>query len=106
MQIRQHVFVITGGAGGLGSAMAECLAKQGAQLALIDPESDSLKTVVVRCNQLGGTARSYVCDITDETAVERTFRKVKADFGAIHGLVNNAGIMNDGLLIKVKKTGN
>lgn len=103
MQIRQRVFVITGGARGLGCAMAECLAKQGAQLALIDLETDSLKAAVARCHQLGGTARSYVCDITDEAAVERTFGQIQADFGAIHGLVNNAGIMNDGLLIKVKK---
>ena len=102
MQVKDSVFVITGGGRGLGRAMAENLAKQGAKLALIDLDQDTLNEAAASCAELGGEGRGYVCNITDESAVENTFAQIKADFGKINGLVNNAGLMRDGMLIKVK----
>ena len=102
MQIKNNVFVITGGGRGLGRAMAESLARQGAGLALIDLSEENLREVVASCLALGGEARGYICDITNEAAVEDCFAKIKTEFGKINGLVNNAGLMRDGMLIKVK----
>lgn len=102
MQVKDSVFVITGGGRGLGRAMAEHLAKQGAKLALIDLDQDALDQASGQCVTLGGDARGYICNITDETAVESAFAQIKEDFGEINGLVNNAGLMRDGMLIKMK----
>lgn len=102
MQIKGSVFVITGGARGLGFAMAEHLAGLGAKLALIDINQDELDAGVAKLTETGAEARGYLCNITDEKAVEDTFAGIKADFGRLDGLVNNAGLMRDGMLIKVK----
>ncbi|MGB0468429.1 MAG: SDR family oxidoreductase [Pontibacterium sp.] len=103
MQVKDSVFVITGGGRGLGRAMAEHLAKQGAKLALIDLDQDALSQAASQCQELGGEAKGYLCNITDEASVENTFARIKADFGQINGLINNAGLMRDGLLIKMKE---
>lgn len=103
MQIKDNVFVITGGGRGLGRAMAESLAAQGAKLALIDLNQDDLDVAAGACAEQGGEARGYICNITEEAAVEATFAQIKQDFGKINGLVNNAGLMRDGMLIKVKE---
>src|SRR5690606_15701597 len=44
----------------------------------------------------------YLCNVADETAVESTFGQIRHDFGAIDALVNNAGILRDGLLVKAR----
>ena len=103
MQIKDSVFVITGGGRGLGLAMAVQLAKEGGKLALIDLSQEALDQAVAQCGEVGGEARGYLCNITEEAAVENTFAQIKTDFGEINGLVNNAGLMRDGMLIKVKE---
>lgn len=103
MELRDKVFVVTGGARGLGAGMAEHLASKGARLALIDRDPDALKAEVEKLNLQKPVASDYVCDITDEQQVGETFARIREDFGAIHGLINNAGMMRDGMLIKVKE---
>ncbi|QEW06444.1 SDR family oxidoreductase [Nitrincola iocasae] len=102
MQIKQKVFVITGGARGLGAGMASHLATLGAHVALIDLDADALKHSADQLAGLGVKSQGYVCDITDESQVENTFASIRSDFGKLHGLVNNAGLMRDGMLIKLK----
>lgn len=102
MQIKQKVFVITGGARGLGAGMASHLATLGAHVALIDLDADALKNTADQLAGLGVKSQGYVCDITDESQVESTFSHIRSDFGRLHGLVNNAGLMRDGMLIKLK----
>jgi len=102
MQIHNKTFVITGGARGLGAGMAAHLAKLGANVALIDLDAEGLQHTADELVALGVKSQGYVCDITDEGQVESTFAGIRADFGQIHGLVNNAGLMRDGMLIKIK----
>lgn len=102
MQIKQRVFVITGGARGLGAGMAIHLAKLGADVALIDLDASALSSTADQLTALGVKSHGYVCDITDESQVESTFALIREDFGKLHGLVNNAGLMRDGMLIKLK----
>jgi NAD(P)-dependent dehydrogenase (short-subunit alcohol dehydrogenase family) len=81
------VVVVTGAAAGIGLAMAEAFARNGAKLALVDRDSrvaEVAKTIA--------DSRAYVLDLSDAPAVEQTFAKIGADFGTIHVLINNAGI--------------
>ncbi len=102
MNLQDKVIVITGGGQGLGRAMATYLAAKGAKLALIDLNMEALETTVSLCQEAGSEARAYLANIADEADVAAVFDKVVNDFGALDGLVNNAGITRDALLIKVK----
>ncbi len=102
MELKDKVIVVTGGGRGLGRAMALELAGKGAKLALVDLNQEDLDQTVAMCADKGVEARSYQADISDEAAVEKLFGDIATDFGAINGLVNNAGITRDGLFLKVK----
>jgi len=82
--------------------MAEYLAGKGARLALIDLNQQRLDEAVAACKAAGGDARAYLCNVADEAQVIAMVARVTEDFGALHGLVNNAGILRDGLLLKVR----
>ena len=103
MEINNSTIVITGGGQGLGRSMAEDFARSNARLALIDMNAESLTEAANACRELGAAqVQTYVANVTDESAVEQTFEQIVADFGAINVLINNAGILRDGLLIKFK----
>ena len=103
MQIKDSVIVITGGAQGLGRSMAEHFAAQGARLALVDMNEDVLSEAVSACQKQGAAdVRSYVLNVTEESSVEAGFAQIDSDFGGIDVLINNAGILRDGMLIKYK----
>ena len=102
MQLQDKVIIITGGGQGLGRAMAEHLASKGARLALVDLNQERLNEAVAACKAAGGDARAYLCNVADEAQVSDMVTRVVEDFGGLHGLVNNAGILRDGLLLKVK----
>ncbi|WP_020683136.1 SDR family oxidoreductase [Marinobacterium rhizophilum] len=102
MDIKDKVIVITGGGRGLGRAMALELAGKGARLALVDMNGDDLDTTAGLCMEKGAEARCYICNVTEEIAVEQLFADIATDFGAINGLVNNAGVTRDALLVKAK----
>ncbi|MCY1489474.1 3-oxoacyl-[acyl-carrier-protein] reductase [compost metagenome] len=102
MQLKDKVIIITGGGQGLGRAMGEFLAARGAKLALVDLNAERLESAVAACKAAGGDARAYLCNVANEEQVTHMVAQVAEDFGAINGLVNNAGILRDGLTIKVK----
>ncbi|BDA61289.1 MULTISPECIES: SDR family oxidoreductase [Shewanella] len=101
MDLKDKVVVITGGAGGLGLAMAQNFAQAGAKLALIDVDQEKLERA---CADLGSSTevQGYALDITDEEDVVAGFAYILEDFGKINVLVNNAGILRDGMLVKAK----
>lgn len=102
MQLQDKVIIVTGGGQGLGRAMGEYLASKGARLALVDLNQERLDDAVAACKAAGGDARAYLCNVANEEQVIDMVARVAEDFGALHGLVNNAGILRDGLLLKVK----
>ena len=97
--------LITGGARGIGAAIAETLAAQGANVAVLYAGSrEKAETLCARCAQDHGVqARAYQCDVADFAAVKALVAQVKGDFGAVDILVNNAGITQDGLLAMMKE---
>lgn len=103
MDLNGKTIVITGGARGLGGAMAARLAPLGAKLALVDLDEAALAERTAACAEAGSPdARSYVANVAKEAEVEELFGRIAADFGALDGLVNNAGITRDALLLKYK----
>ena len=102
MEISNKTFIVTGAAQGLGAAIALDLARHGAKLAVLDVNAQRLDETLSACKQEGAEAFAYTCDVSDETSVRRCFVSVEEHLGPISGLINNAGILRDGMLVKVK----
>jgi 3-oxoacyl-[acyl-carrier protein] reductase len=102
MDIRDKTVVVTGAGRGIGRAIALQLARHGADIALFDLNSDDLDETSALCTAEAVRARSYRVDVSDEGEVTTAMKQVAVDFGRLDGLVNNAGIVRDGLLVKVK----
>lgn len=98
----QATTVITGAARGLGAAIARALAGRRARLALIDLDKSDMSSIVEQCRNLGADARSYSANVADEAVVETTFAAIVEELGPLGGLINNAGILRDGLLVKAR----
>ncbi|MAD17926.1 MAG: 3-oxoacyl-ACP reductase [Alteromonadaceae bacterium] len=103
MQLEGSVIAITGAAQGLGRAMAQEVAQQGASVALIDMQEGPLEQAAKELRGLGVKAEYYVVNVTNEAEVEVAFADIGMDFGQLNGLINSAGIMRDGMLLKVKE---
>ena len=102
MQIKGKTVIITGGGRGIGREMAKAFAVRGANLALFDLNQTDLDETARQCAEHGVKARGYLVNVTQEAAVTAGMDAVAADFDGIDVLINNAGIVKDGLLIKSK----
>ncbi|WP_367924137.1 gluconate 5-dehydrogenase [uncultured Ruthenibacterium sp.] len=85
--------LITGGAHGIGFAIAVALARAGANIAFNSSRKDHLEEGLAAYRKIGLTAHGYICDVTDEQAVQALVQQIEADVGTIDILVNNAGII-------------
>ena len=103
MDIHDKVIAVTGSGNGIGRSVAVELAGRGASVAVIDINQAAAEETVGLCAEAGGNASAFCCDVSDEAAVESTFSGIVGEFGRIDGLINNAGIVRDGMLVKVKE---
>lgn len=85
--------LVTGGAYGLGFAMAEALAAAGARIAFNCRSQENLDRALAEYAAKGIDVRGYICDVTDETQVAELVRRIEADLGTVDILINNAGII-------------
>mgnify|MGYP001765482312 CR=1 FL=1 len=90
--LRGRGVVITGAAGGLGTALAERCAAEGAKLALLDLDGARAEALAVRLQALGADATALACDIADEASCFDALAAAQRALGGIDMLVNNAGI--------------
>ncbi len=90
MRVAEHTFVITGGASGLGAATAQHLVAQGAAVVLLDINQSAVEAAAQR---LGNKALGLACDICDAEQVQQALDAAVQQFGALHGLINCAGIV-------------
>jgi 3-oxoacyl-[acyl-carrier protein] reductase len=102
MNVSKKTVVVTGAGRGIGRAIAMRLAQLGADLALFDLNMEDLEQTRALCAGESVQARAYRVNVADEDEVSAAMAQVASDFGRLDGLVNNAGIVRDALLVKVK----
>ncbi|KAH5396144.1 hypothetical protein HBI23_219780 [Parastagonospora nodorum] len=88
------VALITGAGQGIGAAIAEALAKSGANVAILDLNTDKLVKTKEACLQHGGKVADFACDVTNEHKIKEVIDAVEKQLGPIDVLVNNAGIFD------------
>jgi 3-oxoacyl-[acyl-carrier protein] reductase len=93
--------IVTGGALGIGKAIATAFAHNGADVAVCDIDLDAAKTTAAELEAMGRRAAAYAVDVRDCAAVAETVDKIVDTFSALHILVNNAGITRDGLIVRM-----
>lgn len=87
------VALVTGGAYGIGFAIAEAYAKAGAKIAFNCRNQEHINKAIADYNSKGIDAHGYICDVADENQVQAMVDLIKEDLGTIDILVNNAGII-------------
>jgi NAD(P)-dependent dehydrogenase (short-subunit alcohol dehydrogenase family) len=87
---------VTGGASGIGLAMAKAFAEEGMNVMLADVEQSALDAALKDMNQYGNHVRGVACDVADPESVERAAQATFAAFGKVHILCNNAGVAGGG----------
>ncbi|MEO6929000.1 MAG: 3-hydroxyacyl-CoA dehydrogenase [Casimicrobiaceae bacterium] len=91
MQVAGSTFVVTGGASGLGAGTTRMLAAAGANVVIADVDEANGAALA---RELGAAARFVRTDVTDEASAAAAIATATRDFGALHGLVNCAGIVH------------
>jgi len=91
-----RVAIVTGAAQGIGYHAAKMLCQNGMKTALVDLNTEKVQKAAEELNALPGSAGAapFVCDVSDETAIEKTIHEIAAHFGQVDVLVNGAGILS------------
>jgi len=92
---------ITGGAGGIGRALAKALLEKGASVMICDIERDALDDAVNELRSTSSEIEGVVCDVADRDAVFRAARTTRERFGEVHILCNNAGVSRAGAIERI-----
>ncbi len=100
MLLKDKVAVITGASRGIGKAIAEKFAQNGAKLALISRSDGAIK-LAQQLNDKGFTAKGYQLDVSDYQQAQQVGQQILQDFETVDILVNNAGITRDTLLLRM-----
>lgn len=93
MNIQDKVVIITGASSGIGEATALKMAKEGAKVVLTARSKDKLKELAKKIKAENGTALVVTADVTKSKEFKKVVEKAKKEFGSVHILVNNAGLM-------------
>src|SRR5262245_54294312 len=99
--VEGRVALVTGGAQGIGAAVARRLAQGGASVAVLDLQRDAAVEVAEKLTSAGGSALGIGGDVSRRQDVQAAVDQVVERFGALHILVNNAGVIRDNLLFKM-----
>ena len=99
--LENEIVLVTGASRGIGAAIADTLAAQGAKVIGTATTESGAQAITQRLSAHGGAGR--VLDVTSSAAVEALIESIGAEFGAVSILINNAGIIRDQLLMRMKE---
>jgi 3-oxoacyl-[acyl-carrier protein] reductase len=102
MTLEGRIALVTGASRGIGRAIAAELAARGATVVLGARDESKLAEAVGAITAAGGRAGAVALDVADRASVEAAFARILEEHGRIDGLVNNAGITRDTLLLRMK----
>ncbi|MFJ7678567.1 SDR family oxidoreductase [Peribacillus sp. NPDC097224] len=94
MKLQDKVAVVTGAASGMGKAIAELYAKEGAKVILADLDMDGAKKVADAIESNGGTAKAIKVNVGEQADIDHMIDTAVSEYGTLDILVNNAGIMD------------
>src|SRR5688500_14757941 len=100
-RLENQVAWVSGAASGMGQAIARLFIQEGAAVAMVDVQEDKGRVVAEQITREGGRAVFIPCDVTKEEQVEASIDGAVRQFGGLHILVNNAGIVQVKLLHEV-----
>jgi 3-oxoacyl-[acyl-carrier protein] reductase len=104
MLLKDKTAVVTGGSRGIGKAIVQALAKEGAKVAFVYRGNQSAADALVNdVTQSGGTAIAFQGDVAQASTATQIVEKILSDWGRIDILVNNAGVIRDGLFIQMEQ---
>ncbi len=100
MRLKDQVALVTGGSRGIGRGIVKALAAEGAKVGFVYKGSQSAaQALETEVQQAGGIAKAFQCDVTKYEDAEACVKAVEEAFGAVQILVNNAGVIRDGLFV-------
>jgi 3-oxoacyl-[acyl-carrier protein] reductase len=103
MRLKDQVALVTGGGRGIGRAICQALAKEGAKVACVYKGSQqAAQDLVAGINGAGGTAMALQADVGDFDAAKRCVEEVTKTWGRLDILVNNAGVIKDALFLQME----
>lgn len=91
-RLEDKVALVTGGGAGIGRAIAETFAREGAHVVVADRDGDAAREVADAIVKSNGAARAETVDVTDTDQVKALMRRLAKSFGRLDVLVNNAGV--------------
>jgi 3-oxoacyl-[acyl-carrier protein] reductase len=100
MKLSDMKMIVTGAAGGMGAHFATRLAEAGAQVAIGDVNGEGLAEVAKAAADLPGKIHTRTLDVSDEAAIGSFVDWAFEAMGGLNGVINNAGLLRDGLLVK------
>jgi 3-oxoacyl-[acyl-carrier protein] reductase len=103
MELKDKVAVVTGGARGIGKSIATAFAERGARVALFDLNAADLDATRTEFASRGVAVSAHTLNVAKEEDVTRAFDEVVTQHGRLDVVVNNAGIIKDAMLVKVKE---
>ena len=99
VDLSNRVALVTGSTRGIGRAIADVLAANGAHVAVVGRDAGRAESVA---GEIGHESRGYACDVADGAQVTALVAQVEKDFGTLDILVNNAGLTKDNVLFRLK----
>jgi NAD(P)-dependent dehydrogenase (short-subunit alcohol dehydrogenase family) len=101
MRLQDKRALITGATSGIGQAIAEAFAREGAHVGIVGRNEQRGKQVVERIQTACGSATFFAADLAAKTEIDRLAKEIDETFGPIDILVNNAGIFPGGLTAQI-----
>ncbi len=103
MKLKDKVAIVTGAGRNIGEAVAHCLSREGAKVAVVDLEKDRGEKVAADINAAGGAAKAFGTNVADEAQVQQLINDVVAAFGRVDILINNVAISDNQHILDISK---